>query len=77
METDQAHVQESSASRRGAALFVIVLSSFLVPFMMAALNVAAFLHCQRLAFAIFAGLCLIGTFASLVRGKPGQGPATP
>lgn len=38
-------------------------------------NAHAFLRCQRLAFAIFAGLCLLGVLASLVRGRAGDSPA--
>lgn len=37
-------------------------------------NLAGFLHCQRLAFGIFAVLCLAGVFASLVRGTPAHPP---
>jgi hypothetical protein len=35
-------------------------------------NAHAFLRCQHLSFAIFAGLCLAGVFASLVRGRKGD-----
>jgi hypothetical protein len=49
---------DSRASQR-SALIVSTLSSFLF----------LFLQGVRVAFAIFAGLCVGGIFASLARGK--------